>query len=272
VRLKSKLVGTASAVLVATSVLAIGATAAYAGKPTVVPGPGDTVSCHLTAKAKLSPPLKNDWDPADHSSDPDAVVAALPYTTEAAASAVTTSAKGKGDTCTGTVAGFAMTSLKLVSSSTSGTPPLHATCAGLASPGAGTTFQTILSYKLSGAVMADSTVTSDLASLIDGHGVGFALAAGPGHPGTVINGSFAGGSSNVHAYVDGTTFGILANSTKASSTAPTAPDVCEPGLKIKKAGTPGETATIKAPKGFKKLSIGPGAFDASPSTITISGT
>jgi hypothetical protein len=102
--------------------------------------------------------------------------------------------------------------------------------------------------------------------------VGFVLAAGSGHPGTIINGSFAGGSSNVHAYVDGTTFGILANSTKASSTAPAAPDVCEPGLKIKKAGTPGETATIKAPKGFKKLSVGPGAFDQSPSMITISGT
>jgi hypothetical protein len=121
VRLNSKLVGTASAVLFATSVLAIGATAAYAGKPTVVPGPGDTVTCHLTAKVKLSPPLKNDWNPADHTTDPDSVVAALPYTTEAAASQVTTSAKGKGDTCTGTVAGHAVLGLKLTSSSTSGT-------------------------------------------------------------------------------------------------------------------------------------------------------
>jgi hypothetical protein len=216
--------------------------------------------------------LKNDWNPADHTTDPDAVVAALPYTTEAAASQVTTTAKGKGDTCTGTVAGHAVLGLKLTSSSTSVMPPLHADCAGLANPAATTTFQSVISWKLDGALMADTSVTSTLGQLIDGHDVGFLLQSGPAFPGTSATGSFAGGSGEVKAYVDGTTFGILANSTKASSTAPTAPDVCEPGLKVKKAGTPGETVTIKAPKGFKKLSIGPGAFDQSPSTVTISGT
>jgi hypothetical protein len=112
--------------------------------------------------------------------------------------------------------------------------------------------------------MANSTITSRITSLIDGHGVDFTLAS------TSITGSFAGGTSTATAYVDPTTFSVLANSPKASSTSPVAPDVCEPSLKIKKAGHPDEVASLKAPKGFKKLSLGHGAFDQSPSTITIS--
>ena len=108
--LKTKLAGAASAALVATSVLAIGATAAYAGKATLHATSG-SVTCTLSAKASLNPPLKNDWVAADHQdsfSEPDPAVRALPNTTFAAnngaPTAVTTTAKGKGN-CTGSFTG-----------------------------------------------------------------------------------------------------------------------------------------------------------------------
>jgi hypothetical protein len=267
---RAKFVGAMSTVLVATSVLAIGATAAYASKPTVSPGPGDSVTCSFGAKVKLSPPLKNDWNPSDHSSDPDQHVRDLPYTTYAAASQVSVAAKGKAISCSGTVAGHAVTGVKVTASALTGSPPFHADCAGLASPAPGTTFQSILSWKLDGALMSgNSTVTSSLATLIDAHGVGFELSSDPSHAGTSISGAFAGGTSDSKAYVDANTFSVLANSSHASSTSPSAPTVCEPSLKIKKAGTAAETAQSKSPKGFKKITIGPGVFDGSPSTLTI---
>ena len=188
----------------------------------------------------------------------------------AAASSVTTTAKGKSLTCSGTVVdatshiGYPVSGMKISSTSTSTSTPPHADCTGLASPSPSTTFSSTLGWKLIGATMATPTVvTSSLATLIDGHGVGFQLTA------TAISGPFGGGHSVVKAYVDGATFTAMSAGPATSTTPSTSP--CWPRMKVK-AATSKKPEKVKqlAGKGLKKIVLGPGLFDNAPSTLAIS--
>jgi hypothetical protein len=258
VRLKKQALAATSVVLVTLGMTAVTATSAWAGKPTITLGPGTSINCQITAKVKLTPSLKNDWSQAAHTTDPDPTVVALPDTVFASNGPTTTSAKAKG-TCTGTVSdgtqSFPVSSLKLTTSSTSGDSLTEATCSGLATPSATTTFSTTITLKAVGANVNPITTTSNLATLIDTHGVGFQLGI---LSATGITGTPSG---LTNAYVDANTIGAILSTPSTSTVPSTSP--CEATIKFKKG-----VATLKAPKGFKKIAIGPGAFDATPSTLT----
>jgi hypothetical protein len=184
---------------------------------------------------------------------------------------VTTKATAKG-ACTGTVTDgthtLTVTKVKITASSTSaGTDP--PTCASLINLATGSTFfDATVSFSATGGKVTPTTLHASVGALIDAHGFGFKLSA-DGTGGTSVTGSFAGGSTATNAYVDPGTLAALTGRASTSA-APKAGSPCEASIKIKKGGTPDETATLSKPKGFNKIKIGPSTNDQTASTFTAS--
>jgi hypothetical protein len=242
---------------VAAGGLMLGSGASQAATASFTPAAGSSVSCHFTAKVKLSVKLKNDWKQSQHQSDPDAGVRAVPDTQFATNGPVTTTSKGKSIDCTGFVvnpvggAHFPVTAMKIASVQ-NGTDPGEATCAGLVPGPSSPPFTSTISYKVTGAKIPDSVVTSTLAAYVAPDlAVGFELTA------TNITGSFASGSSDSKAFIDQTTLAAFTGSPSTSTTPSTS--VCEAQLKIKPATTTKpESVKLKGGKGLSKIGIGPG--------------
>jgi len=248
------------------------ASTASAGGVVVTAGPGSSVTCTITSVAKLSVKLKNNWVQADHASDPDTHVAAIPDTDFAGPPVpVTTKATAKG-TCTGSATDgtntLTVTKVKITASTTSaGTDP--PTCGSLLTLASGSTFfDATVKFSATGGKVASSTLHAGVGALIDAHGFGFQLTA-DGNNGTSVTGSFAGGSAITKAYVDAGTLAALTGSAASSTTPKTT--VCEASLKIKKPGDPAETVKLVKPKGFNKIIIGPSTTDSTPSSVTFTG-
>lgn len=300
-RSKTKLVALAAAAAAITGGMLT--SRAEAVKPTITAGPGSSVTCEFTAKAaftKAGAPvaLKNDWDDADHQSDPGfnsktntsgdaavtAAVAAVPDTTFSVAGPITTDSKGKTvtGTCSGTVTdgvnSASIDSAKIVSTATSAGVG-QATCAGLADTSNAGTYNTVITWKSKTATITDTNTSASIAALLDADGsIGFELTSS----GANITGSFAGGTADTKAYLDAKTGpGILAGITGPKVDSQNAGSIktlnpCEPSLKVKINKTPPDSATIKGGKGLKKIGIGPsganlfGAPNGKPSTISFS--
>ncbi len=235
---------------VAASGFMLGSGGAQAATASFTPVHG-SFSCNFTAKVKLSVKLKNNWKQSDHTADPNAAVVALPDTSFAANGPVTTSSKGKSVSCTGTVqdpttlTNYPVTGIKVVSVQ-NGTDPGPATCAGLVPGPSSPPFTSTISYKVTGAKIPSSVITSSLAAYVSPLlGVGFELTA------TGITGSLAGGTSDSKAFIDATTLAAFTGS-PSTSTTPSG-SVCEPQIKIK-----GTTASLKGGKGLNKIAIGGG--------------
>jgi hypothetical protein len=241
--------------------LAVGGLVASAGpasaaaKPDITAGPGSSVQCSITAKVKLAPGLKNDWVKADHQSDSSAAVRAIPDTRFAASGPVSTSVKGKG-TCTGSVTNGTATapvsSVKLMLIPDPGHPGSsdEATCTSLLTTTDSTArYDVALTWKSTGARVADTTITG---ASITPAGLGFATTGG------TISGSFAGGTSTSQGNVDGTTINAFLQPAPTSSSPTPAFPQCQPSIKLKtKKGV--QSASLKAPKGLKKITIVPGS-------------
>lgn len=247
-----------AAAVVTLSTFAVFSAPATAGPPTITKADSISVTCSVVGKAKLTPPLKNDWVQSAHSTDPEAGVRNLPDQRFSADGPTTTAAKTKG-TCTGTMTQGAITvnvtSVSISSSSTGAptTPPTPATCSGLASvgtgPGGPTTFSSTMKFKGSNGKIADATVSATVAQ----SGLGFALTS------VSATGSLEGSSSVTQVNVDTPT--ILAIIGAAATSAEPVPTsiACEPTLVNKKG-----VWSLKAPKGFKQIGI----LDTSTLTIT----
>jgi hypothetical protein len=238
--------------LVGGSAVALSATPAFAGKPTITAGTGSSISCDITASIKLSVPLKNDWVQAAHSSDPVAAVAAIADTQFAADGPEIITIKGSG-TCTGSVTdGTNTASVTAIKFSVTNDPAhlgntTEATCAGLLNntPPSTSEYDSTISYTSASAKITPTTVTDQVIPAGT-----FNLAGGS------ITGSFAGSSGSIAAdgVPDATTVGaILQAAPTSSAPTPTYPQ-CQPTLsiKVKKGVT---SATLKAPKGLKKISM-----------------
>jgi hypothetical protein len=278
--MRIRLFVTAGTVLATAGLGLVAPSAANAAKPTITAGSGSDVTCAIGGKAKLDPPLKNDWVQADHQSDPNgnatvvAAMASIPDTTYSVFGPVTTSAKIKSISCTGTVTDGTnianITSAKMTALSTNGDGVTPATCAGLvpdplAPP---QTFDTHIDWKADTALVTSTDITSTLDSLIDAHGVGFELTS------TGITGSFAGGTSVADAYVGADAFNAISG-TPSDSVTPSA-SICEAQVNLKL--TPAEPGAsdavkikLKKPKGLKTIVVGPGLFDSTDSNIHMVG-
>lgn len=270
--------------LAAAGVVAISGAGAFVAAPeadaaiTITAGPGSSVTCDFNGSAKLAPTLVNDWSQAAHQADPatnatlKSAIASIADVTYSVAGPVSTSAKGTG-VCTGTVTdgvnSTTVTAVKVASSST-GTSTDPATCSGLSTPSVAT-YTSTLSWTGATAKVAPSVGTSGIATLVDAHGVGFTLAS------TSVTGSFAGGSTVSNVYIDANTFNA-ATGGPADSATPVPVSPCEAALSIKftAAGAAnsgvGDSVSVKLkkPKGLKGITLGPGLFDATPSSIVAS--
>ncbi len=252
VMFKRLLVGTAALVIGTTGLVVVTAGVSGAGKPIIIAGPGSSVSCNITASVKLTPPLKNDWVAAAHASDPDPAVVALPNASFGFgfSGPVLVLLKGSG-TCTGTVTdGVNTASVTGVKFSLSNDPAhlgssSDATCSSLVTgvPPSTAEYDTLVGFTSSTAKIMPTTVTDQTippASFSTGGGV--------------ITGSFAGGSASSVGVPDSTTIGAITQSAPTSTNpVPTYPQ-CQPSLKLK-TGKDGPEATLKAPKGLKKISL-----------------
>ncbi len=218
------------------------------------------ISCTLTSTAKLNPPLKNNWKKADHTGDAEAAVKNLPDTKFNTDGDQSVTSNAKTTTCTGSVSDASATatvsSLKIsLSPNTQGVdnPPLQEdnTCAGLL---AGTqpedtaaTYKSLITIKTvpGGAKVDPTNITG---ATIATSGAGFAIAGG------TMTGSLAGGSGKTQAYITQPTLDAVA-APVATSSAPTPNPTCQANLKLKtKKGV--TTASLKGPKGLKKIPIG----------------
>jgi hypothetical protein len=251
----------------AAGALALGALAASgigsagAAVPTITTATSANISCGITAKVKISPALKNNWDQQAHEAadgETNTDVQAIPDTKFNTDGPGTTSAKSKSISCTGTATDgtniATITAIKVTLGN--GTPavdnpPLQDdnTCAGLLAgtqPGdVGATYSSIITFKASGAKLASTTVNNSNLGI---SGVGFALTGG------TITGSLAGGNGKTQAYINDTTTLPAIGASPATSAAPTPNRTCEANLKIK-TGTH-HAASLKGPKGLKKIGIG----------------
>jgi hypothetical protein len=253
-----------------------GGGSAYAGKVTITNATSALISCNITAKAKLSQKLKNNWVAADHAGDPDAAVVALPDTQFSSGITPDVTSKAKSTSCSGTAsdaAGNVATIISLKLQLVPGTPAIDnppvsppGTCLGLL---AGTspedvaaTYSTSIKFKTLGAKLADAQVDG---LGIAPSGVGFAISGG------TVSGSLAGATSTTQAFIDGETLAAV-TAAPATSAAPVPTSVlCEPSLKIKPAtAKKAESVKFKKPKGLKSIVIGNDLFPPNePSTITI---
>ncbi len=245
-----------AAMALAVGGLALGAGPALAApKPPITAGPGSSLSCSVTAKVKLSPGLKDNWVKADHQTDPNSAVRALPDTTFASNGPVSTTVKGKG-TCSGTVTGGGQTASVTGIKFTLGPDPAApgssdpATCTSLLTTTDSTArYDVTISWKASGAKVNPTSITG---ASITPMGLGFQTSGG------TITGSFAGGTSTSQGNVDGTTISAFVQPAPTSSSPTPAFPQCQPTLKLKsKKGV--NSASLKAPKGLKKITIVPGS-------------
>jgi len=256
---KKVLVGTAALAVAASGLVAITAGVSGASKPTITAGPGSSLSCNITAKGKLSPGLKNDWVQADHSTDPDPAVVAIPNTTFGSNGPVIVSIKGSG-TCTGTVTdGVNTASVTAIKFSLTNDPAhlgnnSEATCSSLVTgmPPSTAEYDTNITYTAIGAKVTPTTVTDQTIP-----------PASFDTSGGTITGSFAGGTSSASGVPDSTTISAVLQAAPTSTDPVPAYPQCQPSLKLK-TGKNGPEASLKAPKGLKKLSL------VSGSTLSIS--
>jgi hypothetical protein len=247
---KKVLMGAAALAVATSGLVAATAGVSGAGKPTITAGPGSSLSCNITASGKLNPPLKNDWVAADHSTDPDPAVVALPNTTFGASGPVLVSIKGSG-TCTGTVTdGVNSASVTAVKFSLANDPAhlgsnAEATCLSLVTgiPPSTAEYDTTIDYTAAGAKITPTTISDQVIPAAT-----FSVEGG------TVSGSFAGGTESASGVPDSTTVGAVTQSAPTStSPVPTYPQ-CQPSLKLKtKKGVP--EASLKAPKGLKKISL-----------------
>jgi hypothetical protein len=247
----------------ATTALAVGglvggsAVEASAKTPLITATSGN-VNCSITAKVKLSPSLKNNWVQSEHSSDPNAAVRAIPNTTFAQNGPVLTTAKAKSVSCSGTASQGSVTATVTGAKISLANDPAHpggtspATCTALLTNNPPSTAQYIstIKWKATGAKLADTTITG---STIAPSGLGFAVTGG------TVTGSFAGGSSNSQANVDGATITAITAGPPSSSSPDNGP--CHARLKLKAATSKKPaSASLKNPKGLKKIGIPSGTL------------
>jgi YVTN family beta-propeller protein len=230
-----------------------GAVQAAMVKPTVLAGPGSSVQCAIAAKATPTPALKDDWVQAQHSTDPDAAVVALPNTTFSSPGAPQINITGRG-TCTGNVSnGFntaPVTSMKFTTS----VDPAHpgsgpATCAGLFAGGSPAEYVSTIDWKATGAIVPPTVVTDSTMSLSGGeiHGSG-----------GVLSGSFTEGVTSSLGILDSVTVGALDQSPPSSGSPVPAFRQCQPTLVLHtKSGV--QSAQLRAPKGLKKFQLTTGS-------------
>ena len=238
--------------LAAGGVIALSSAPAFAGKPTITAGAGSSISCAITASIKLSVPLKNDWVQSAHASDPVAAVVALADTQFAGNGPEGVAIKGSG-TCTGTVTDGTNTASVTAVKFSVVVDPAHTgntgeeTCAGLlaATPPSTTEYDSTISYTSTTAKIAPTTVTDQIIPPVS-----FSLTGG------TVSGSFAGTGGTVAAagVPDATTLGALTQAAPTSAAPTPTFAQCQPTLqvKVKKGVT---TASLKAPKGLKKISM-----------------
>ncbi len=232
----------------------VAATAGVSGasKLTVTAGAGSSISCNITAKVKLTPSLKNNWIQSQHAGDPDAAVRAIVDTTFAANGPVIISVKGSG-TCTGTVTDgvntLPVTSVKFSVTN----DPAHlgsatpATCTSLLTgmPPSTAEYDTSISYGATGGKVTPTTITDQVIPPVS-----FSISGG------TISGSFAGGTATTNGVPDSTTVSAITQAPASSTNPVPAFPQCEASIKIKAASAKHpETATLKAPKGLKKVGI-----------------
>jgi len=240
---------------------ASGIGSAGAAVPTITTATSANISCGITAKVKLSPALKNNWDQQAHEAadgESNADVNAIPDTKFNTDGNQATTAKSKSISCTGSATDgtntATITAIKVTLGAGSpgvDNPPLQDdnTCSALlaGTPGedTGAGYTSTISFKASGAKLAPTTITNSSLGI---SGVGFALTGG------TVSGSLAGGNGKTQAYLhDDTTLGAV-TAAPATSSAPTPNRTCEANLKIK-TGTH-HAASLKGPKGLKKIGIG----------------
>ncbi len=272
--MRTLIVGGSAAVLGVSGLAAVTGGVAGAAKPTITHVTSGSVTCAMTAKAKIAPKLKNNWAHSAHSGDSNPAVVALPDTTFADPSTVVVSAKGKTLSCSGNVSDGVNTAsvlaIKITLTQVSGAvdnPPLSpgATCVNLLSgtseEDTAATYREDLKFKTSGAKLAETSIAGT--TITPGGGLGFIIDGG------TITGSFASGSSSSQAYIDGDTLASV-TAPAATSADPVPPGRCEASLKLKeKKGVP--TAKLKSPKGLNKIVVGDNLLAPNnPSTITLS--
>jgi hypothetical protein len=265
------LAGTGALAMALAGTVMATATTATAGGPTIIPGPGTSITCSgLKAKAALTPALKQNWLKSEHASDPDPAWVAAPDTEFATESpTTTTTATGKAN-CTGTVTDgtntatvskvtFSANSVSTNTAEVSGpfAGKTFASCGGLATQSGTNFFDETVTFISKTAVIPPVTVHASLSTLIDTHGVGFDLTSvsATGTTGTV------GGDTK--AYIDAKSVIAVASSAPTSTVQPK--NVCEPSAKVKKG-----VLALKAPKGLGQIKITTGAFDGSPSVLVFS--
>ena len=244
-----------AASLAAGGLVALSAVPASAAAVKVTAGTGSTVSCNLTASAKLNPALKSDWVASQHSADPQTVIKALPNTTFASPSPVVTSAKGTG-TCTGSATDGVNTLPVTAVSLKIATDPAHpgtgpSTCASLLS-GSTALFNATLKYTATGGKVNSTTIT-DMSFAPSLSPLGFKFSGG------TIAGSFAGGTARALGAVDPSLVTVVTQAPETGAQALAGSYIslgCQPTLKVKALKTDPSTigtATLKAPKGLKKV-------------------
>jgi len=256
----------------AAGALALGALAvsgiggAGASTPTITTATSANISCTITAKAKLAPALKNSWDQQAHEAgdgEANTAVQAIPDTKFTTDGPNVTSSKAKSISCTGSATDgtnvATVSSIKITlgnGTQAVDNPPLQEdnTCSGLLAgtqPGdVAATYTSTVSFKTSGAKLAPSTANGQG---IAPAGVGFAVTGG------TATGSLAGGNSKTQANISDTNTIPAVTAAAATSLAPTPNRTCEANLKLK----PG-SASLKPPKGLKKIGIGQSVLDPSP--------
>jgi hypothetical protein len=304
---KIALAGASAAVALA-GVAALSGTAS-AAPITVTSVTSASIQCDLApTTAKISPALKNNWVAANHNglndvgpaaagadsnlqevghggtwndNEANAHVKALPNTKFSTDGNNTVSSKSKTASCTGSVTApngtFPVASLKIqLLNFTNGTdnPPLNTdnTCSGLlaGTPAGdvGATYSAIIEPKLVGAKMSPKTSQTDGLNLVAGGGgaIGFQISGG------TTTGPLAGSNSKTTAYVPLSVVATV-GATPATSAAPVPAGTgtqCQASLKIKadKPGKPG-SASLKGPKGFKKIPVGANPVAPGNSNICI---
>lgn len=227
---------------------------------------GDVYQSELENPGQDGTPHRNDNEPMQ-------VVKDLPFTQFAALNTPNaTTAKAKGD-CEGTITGtrgpgdpetttMTVTKVKVtlttLTNSVDNSPFNNnggSTCIGLLSGTAdedeAATFRSAISLKGSGAKVPAFNI--DGSSVVP-EGLGFAITGG------TADAPFTGATGVSQANVDLTTLLAVLDG-PPSSLAPKATSKCQPSLKVKQAtSTKPASATLKAPKGLKKLGISSGTF------------
>jgi YVTN family beta-propeller protein len=255
-----------SAVLTAGVAIGVAPLASAKALPTF-PFQAGSVSCNITASAKLASALKDDWVQAQHASDPVAAVAAIPDTDFAPNGPVATTIKGTG-TCTGSVREDGDTGpanpvpaidFTITRDPASPGNPTGQTCSSLTAGSAstGVEYDTTITYPRTKAEktedygVAPTTITGQTLSPSS-----FTLSGG------TLSGSLAGGTQSTLGQLDSTAAAAI-NQTPPTSADPTpANRECQPTLKVKTTNR-GTTATLTAPKGLKSFSF------VSGSTLTL---